>query len=350
MPTVLFLGAGAHAPFCPDNTTLLSSFIKKYSVYEKTIEDAKEALNAFSIRIDLETVYTLLKAQSDVNQAIKVAGPWIAGLVKRANLPTAPTNLKDLLNSLESYLIDIFYIEDPTKFVKIVAFYDKFRKELDRVANRKGVFKDGRIGIPDVSKTPWHVFTTNYDNVIEIYASERAIACNTGYKPETSNSEYYVFDENDFSNATTPTGFPINLYKLHGSVKLCKLKSGKITRPTSKFKKGDNLLGSEIVENVMIFPVQEKYVSKDPYHALDSLLRKQLTANDTNGCVVVGHSFNDEAILNAFTDSLRRNTRLRVLLLSRSQDDLVKKFPEKFRERIIQARSIVQQTGDISDS
>jgi hypothetical protein len=131
-------------------------------------------------------------------------------------------------------------------------------------------------------------------------------------------------------------------------VSLYQLNSGRIIEPDSKPQKGDNYFGQGIVESVMIFPVQEKYVSKNPYHELDSLLRLRL--EKTSVCIVVGHAFNDEAILNAFVDSMMRNMALRLLLLSHSPEKIVKeKFPLPLRERVIQAKCEVTKAGDIAD-
>src|SRR5208282_425209 len=124
---ILFLGAGAHTAFCPDNKNLLTSFVTTNPKFKQEVANAEQALKDYGIRIDLETVYTLLKAKSDVNLAVKQAGPWFAGLVKRADLQEE-VHLKELLNVLESYLIDQFFIDDRSRFKLIVEFYQKFLK------------------------------------------------------------------------------------------------------------------------------------------------------------------------------------------------------------------------------
>ena len=111
-------------------------------------------------------------------------------------------------------------------------------------------------------------------------------------------------------------------------------------------QRGDNYFGQGIVKNVMIFPVQEKYVSKNPYHELDSLLRLRLEKSPV--CIVVGHAFNDEAILHAFVDSMMRNMALRLILLSHSPEKIVReKSPLILRERVIPAKckSLGQETS-----
>jgi hypothetical protein len=334
---IFFFGAGAHTAFCPDNKKLLTSFVESNPQFNNEITVAKKSLDDFGIRIDLETVYTLLKAKSNPEEAINRAGPWIAGLVEKSSLPTA-ARLDNLLNTLESYLIDQFFIEDQKVVNRIVTFYDKFTNALQAWAKRKG---DMDFNLKHML---WEVFTTNYDNVIETYATEKSLPFYTGYRQQSAGSSYSIFDESGYS----PGIHKIRLYKLHGSVRLYQLDSGRIVESHSNLKKGDKYLGQEIVENVMIFPVQEKYVSKNPYHQLDSLLRQRL--DQTSASVVLGHAFNDEAILNAFIDSMIRNKELKLLLLTHSPDSRVEmKFPEVLRGRVIKARGEVTETGDISD-
>src|SRR5208282_2901491 len=309
------------------------SFVTVNPEFKYEIANAEQALTDYNIRIDLETVYTLLKARSDVNQAIKQAGPWLAGLVKRTDLPEQ-ANLQNLLNALESYLIDQFFIEDRSLFKPIVEFYRKFITELDKLG--KQYFSEFQQ-----LTNPLLIFTTNYDNIIETYARETKRSCYDGYAPQTAGSPYYVFNETELER-----GYEILLFKLHGSVTLYKLKTDEIIKPHSKLRKGSDFLGAQVVENVMIFPVQEKSVSKDPYNTLDKVLRQRLRA-EGQVCIVVGHAFNDEAILSAFTDSMIRNPNLKVVLLSHNPDKIVKeKFPA-FQNRIHKMRGEVKKDGGI---
>jgi len=332
---VLFLGAGAHTAFCPDNKNLLSSFVGDNPQFNKEIDNAEKALKDYNIRSDLETVYTFLKARSDVNQAVRQTGPWLAGLVKRSYLHEQ-TNLKDLLSLLESYLIDKFFIEDRNRFGSIVEFYHKFIRQL---ADLSEPYFPGFN--PLRADIPLHIFTTNYDNLIETYARETSVSFYDGYRQQTAGSPYYIFDERGFGH-----GYGILLFKLHGSVTLYKLQTGEIIMPHSKLRVGSTFLGTKVVENVMIFPVQEKFVSKNPYNTLDKLLRQQLDVEDQT-CVVIGHAFNDEAILNAFTDSMIRNRDLQVVLLSHDPQRIVnEKFPD-FEGRIKKMRGEVKSDGTI---
>ena len=61
------------------------------------------------------------------------------------------------------------------------------------------------------------------------------------------------------------------------------------------------------------------------------------------------HAFNDEAILNAFNDSMIRNNQLQLIVLGNNSDEIREQFPERLRERITIARLEIKATGDMGN-
>jgi hypothetical protein len=52
----------------------------------------------------------------------------------------------------------------------------------------------------------------------------------------------------------------------------------------------------------MVYPIYEKYISKDPFFSLHSYFRKMLYYQDVY--IVIGYSFRDPSINNAFAEML----------------------------------------------
>jgi hypothetical protein len=70
----------------------------------------------------------------------------------------------------------------------------------------------------------------------------------------------------------------------------------------------------------MIYPVYEKYISREPFYSLYTAFRRNLLEEQV--IVVIGYSFRDISINNAFLDHIRTNENLRIIVCAKS--DLVK--------------------------
>jgi len=101
-----------------------------------------------------------------------------------------------------------------------------------------------------------------------------------------------------------------NLVKLHGSIDQFVTTVGIEKRqapPTQGY------YPSETLEEMMIFPVHEKYVTRRPYFDLFTLLKSRL--REEQFCVVIGFSFRDEAVNNAFLDRISTNPQFKIVYL-----------------------------------
>jgi hypothetical protein len=67
----------------------------------------------------------------------------------------------------------------------------------------------------------------------------------------------------------------------------------------------------------MIYPIYEKFVSKDPFFALYQYFRNMLFREDI--LIVIGFSFRDPSINNAFTDWLSRKPSSRLITVARQE-------------------------------
>lgn len=125
---------------------------------------------------------------------------------------------------------------------------------------------------------------------------------------------------------------PWKIYKLHGSSNYMLNKKGKIIKTDHLVKPGAKITGGTIVKESMIFPTREKYFSKDPYFSLLLNLREKLNEKirDQGDIVVIGYSFRDDAINNAFYDTINNAKRLYkdIIFIDPNANRIVEDIPE----------------------
>jgi SIR2-like domain len=88
--------------------------------------------------------------------------------------------------------------------------------------------------------------------------------------------------------------------KLHGSIDWWLTEQGTITRSLAKENPFEVL-----TDRTMIYPIYEKFVSKDPFFTLYQYFRRVLFKEDI--LIVIGFSFRDPSINNAFADWLSQD-------------------------------------------
>jgi hypothetical protein len=82
---------------------------------------------------------------------------------------------------------------------------------------------------------------------------------------------------------------------------------------------GKSSYGEKFNDHIMIYPVYEKYISREPFYSLYTAFRRILFEEQ----IVIGYSFRDISINNAFLDYIRTNKESRIIICIRS--DSVKK-------------------------
>ncbi len=189
-------------------------------------------------------------------------------------------------------------------------------------------FKGGYMDAPRHMRTQ-DIFTLNYDVVIEnvlqnlgldetLFTGFQSFGTHWLWRPNS-----YHFEENVRPPCT-------NLVKMHGSIDQFVLTNGEIEK-----RQADPQVGyykSEALGEMMIFPVHEKYVTMSPYVDLYNLFRWSLQTDPL--CVVIGYSFRDEAVNNAFIDAVKTNRNLKFLYVGGQRaEDNIKRIP------VIQSRT-----------
>lgn len=143
------------------------------------------------------------------------------------------------------------------------------------------------------------VFTLNYDLCFERVVGKES-EVELGFNSSTKEWHYTNFDSLD--------GKDFFLYKLHGSI---------------NWYTEDKLFTSDDpVENPeLIFGVQYKMTSIDPYFYFSSEFRKLSLEHDTKLVVCIGYSFSDEYINNILTQSIIEKDEVRIISVQGPNDD-----------------------------
>jgi hypothetical protein len=112
---------------------------------------------------------------------------------------------------------------------------------------------------------------------------------------------------------------------LHGSVNYYKQEDGRIVKyPTSLDE--EDMESERIIDNMMIYPIGEKYATITPYFEILSRFRNTLINEKV--VIVIGYSFRDDPINNAFVDrAVRHRTSFKIILVDPMANDIIEYMP-----------------------
>jgi hypothetical protein len=120
----------------------------------------------------------------------------------------------------------------------------------------------------------------------------------------------------------------IEYLKLHGSINWWIRQGDKKIIRRNETQPSTTLMGDTFREQLMIYPIYEKYVSVDPYFSLYYYFRKLLYFHEEY--VIIGYSFRDPSINNAFADALRDRRNSRLIIVNSNRDNIERRINEIF--------------------
>ena len=131
--------------------------------------------------------------------------------------------------------------------------------------------------------------------------------------------------------------FMYPLTKLHGSIDWYKVGGDICELDGANYKPGDcTKYGEEIGEDIMIYPMQEKHIYRDPFFDMFFHLKKTLFNEHAETiCTVIGYSFRDDAITNIFIDAVKRNPNLKIILLDPKAKEIIEKNLKEIKDNIV---------------
>jgi hypothetical protein len=325
---LLFLGAGASTAFGLPTMQQLTldarAMLESEGFHQNEFDQITDILEKHGYVPDFEALLTILDALASPQRAVRASGPFSAYLLDK--LPESVTKedpaAGNTTKKLKQMLVDKCLQADLDKagelynrFFEILAKTTHVHKRNGYLPNMPGVIIDvegrHRRRIPDI-------FTVNYDLIIEHFFEKEKISnhLRSGFVRDGMRmvwnpdiSEGYDFEE----RAVFGYRAIVNLVKLHGSIDQFITKGGIEKRqapPTVGY------YPSQPEEEMMIFPVTEKYATRGPYPELFGLFRKQLRTDPV--CIIIGYSFRDDAVNNAFADAIKTNSDLKIIYIGGS--------------------------------
>jgi SIR2-like domain len=176
-----------------------------------------------------------------------------------------------------------------------------------------------------LGKSPFVIFTTNYDPAIETYCQARAgqyRLCDGFVSQWNAGSPIWHRESIDQLQLSATAQKDIVLFKLHGS--------------TSWFKRGTEFIKSDAAiyveadasfENLLIYPAKKKVALDDPYFTGYDYFQR--TLEHCKLCVVIGYSFRDYDALSRLRSAASYNPGLKLLVLDTQADSLCKRLREQ---------------------
>ena len=279
------LGAGASYPFgIPMMREFYTGFVKYVDTHRPHCSPFLRSItDEWPKTADLETLLTTLEDLIALARTISLVGGPTEEQKTRISLAA------ELKGYLDSFLIETCERFDP-----------------DLVGRRL-------LGIVRLASiSPFWIFTTNYDRLIETACKASAINYCDGF--EAQSTKPVAAWNGQFDG-------PLNLVKLHGSVNWYQEDGGTFRR----LERGYSLPSSEFwltrdsqrLRPLMIVPTQEKAALRPPYAELG--VRFSDVLKDTGLLVVIGNSLRDSHIRNYIQTRL---STLNVLIVSPNASSL----------------------------
>jgi hypothetical protein len=319
---MLFLGAGASAAFgiptLQELTTECETVLKKGGFPTQEFEQIRASLTRFGIVPDFEAIFTVLQSLATIDSSIRTSGPLAAYLAHRIReeLPEK-RNIGSHVTELKRMLVEkcsAVRIDDAVKhYNRLFETFQKTPHSNIGPNSSTGLVGGSILVGPPVRRTQ-DIFTLNYDLVIEKYFDVERVAnqLKTGFTPSGMRMFWNPREGYEWDTQRSFT----NLVKLHGSVDQVFTTQGIEKRQAPP---DVGYYTTSRLDDMLVFPVHEKYVTLSPYFEMYALLRERLRMEPI--CVVVGYSFRDEAVNNAFIDAIHDNPRLKIIYIGGRNGD-----------------------------
>jgi hypothetical protein len=311
---MLFLGAGASLPFGVPTMEgftrqVLNSFASD-SRKRRSVELIIEKLEKSGFHApDIEAIMDVLTARQDLTKARLSIGPRLVEFA--SNLADLPEDeeAKELLHQIER--------EIQTQCAK--AEYEKSDNYYQAMFD-KAPGGTQQQGGQKVATQFRNIFTTNYDLCIDSFLRNQEHS--NGFEAKVGHERVFTGNWNQF-------GQGYFLCKLHGSIDWWEI-GARVTQLS--VIPGESLYRERIGGRMMVYPASEKYALRSPYAECLFRLREQLKYDEL--CWVIGYSFRDTPVNNAFNDILRSKPAFRIFSIGPHASIRAKTLEEPLRSRL----------------
>jgi len=291
--SVIFLGAGASAPFGYPPT---KPFVETLMQRIPETEDRGKLLRSIRETQGVEDAEHITQVL-DVVDALKTTP-------LRRFLENSGLNFQRFSNlrygNFESIAMSLRE-QVRTEIFRTYSWKPEFQPKLDLYGQLFPLFHGAVLD----------VFTTNYDRVIEEYCkAEPSIRLENGF---VADEKRRVWEWNPTVSYEASSGNQrlLRLYKLHGSLNWRSTIQGAIeeVRPEERIGIGGE---ASYAENLLIYPGGKAEPTSEPFYSLYRAFDQKI--RDATSCLVIGFSFRDEYLNRGFSEFIgRMNTKLVVV-------------------------------------
>ena len=346
-PTVLFLGAGAHAPIGFPTTKQIMKEIgleptdtNKLESVTKETELLQEIYNKLSDNLrDLEGILEFLHiANNPLNYVhIEILNEELSKQINeltvsklRSIISMDKEKNSRLYEDIKKYLINAYRYFPEKHNEKAEEIYKPLLATLMDKDNKSLAFREEADELP--------IFTTNYDTVFENLNTMQFMRKDygniiDGFKIEERPAQYVFSSDVYKKKSDKPI---IKLFKLHGSL------NWYVEEPTNTIVKFSNL--QAYVESprycfpVIVYPADYRPYRREEFYILNELFKQYLI--NAKRCIVVGFSFRDIGRINRIFEEVMKysNKNLEVIISNTKRDitelDGAKNLLSNFEDRI----------------
>lgn len=330
---MIFLGAGASKIFgIKTLQDMTDDLIEKMRDKRHTdiIDEILESLKKFGLTPDFESIYAILDGLTNPRQAVRNSGAFTAYVCKDLEDIETHPEFKELLYDFTNYIYEECTIKPEVLHGKS-SLYDRLFQTLDESGKTdtrhfSATGSSGSQGCP-VGNT---IATTNYDMSIELYHNIRENALADGFR-STNNPFVRVMDPTAYMGMEN-RGVRW-LIKLHGAI--------------WQFKQGDRVIKTivdpkstlcpihiKVDEEMMIYPVGEKPILREPYYTFYRIFGEQKWTR----MIAIGYSFRDDPVNIAISENLEKVVNSTLIVINPDAEKVIQNLgssAEVFNSRII---------------
>jgi len=323
---MILLGAGASTELgLPTLQKLSDDMFRelKQKGHGNIIDRITSSLKDFDMKVDFESVYSIIDGLINPIESVKKAGPFTVYLLKnKENIPTKK-DFKKLLIKMRELLYEKCRLNQNMTH-KIRNIYDPlFNSIKHHNIMEDVVFSGSRNNYPlDTA-----IATTNYDMSIELYFLSKGINYIDGFVQR--NGMPIIKDFNweqlyqPFNYLTYSGGNAKNiLLKLHGSIWQFE-KDGKMLKTV--MDPTQSPIEIDIGESMMIYPTKEKEILSWNYYQFFNCFKKI----EWKKLLTIGYSFRDEPINRTIIDRIRLDPDSKLIVFNPNPDDVLKNLGEE---------------------
>jgi len=283
--TVLFLGAGASRAFG----------------YPTTLEFVNELRDVLE-PLEKDILNSILKSPkvSDIEHVLQTLDPIINPEsidYLRGVLQGSPISMQIFRTEVNwgTFILSCQQLKKSI-IAELFSQYEFNRTKLDKIIKCFTALDSILCDVNQLKEL--HVFTTNYDSVIENYCihCDKQMEFTCGFRTDRRSERHFWYPEELKKWDRSKGAKRIRLYKLHGSLDWRETADGRIERVS--IEEAVSPRTRRYKRNIIIYPAQKNYAVEEPFRRLQKYLADVLNQHDL--CLVIGFSFRDPLVNNTF--------------------------------------------------